>query len=117
MTRSIAKLPSLVGLPKMGRFCPNFGQKIASEIGTSICPDFEFLLYLNEYLAAKMQIVFVSDSLQSRLPHPDRPKCNSILHLCGSWLFEAAFIGSQYSKHPFDQVPIARPMFLYTVSV
>jgi len=48
---------------------------------------------------------FSLDSLQNRIPHPDRPKCNSILHLCGSWLFEAAFIGSEYSKFPnSDQV-------------
>lgn len=25
---------------------------------------------------------------------PGRPKCNSILHLFGEWLFEAAFIGT-----------------------
>lgn len=25
---------------------------------------------------------------------PSRPKCNSILHLFGEWLFEAAFIGT-----------------------
>ena len=46
------------------------------------------------------------DSLQNRIPHPDRPKCNSILHLCGSWLFEAAFIGSEYSKFPAND-PVA----------
>ena len=50
------------------------------------------------------EILEIPDSLQNRLPHPDRPKCNSILHLIGSWLFEAAFIGSEYSKHPADQV-------------
>lgn len=26
---------------------------------------------------------------------PGRPKCNSILHLFGEWLFEAAFIGTE----------------------
>ena len=25
---------------------------------------------------------------------PSRPKCNSILHLFGEWLFDAAFIGT-----------------------
>ena len=50
------------------------------------------------------EILEIPESLQNRLPHPDRPKCNSILHLIGSWLFEAAFIGSEYSKHPADQV-------------
>lgn len=30
-----------------------------------------------------------------RTPAPDRPKCNSILHLFGEWLFEAAHIGSE----------------------
>uniref|UniRef100_A0A336MB89 CSON013173 protein n=1 Tax=Culicoides sonorensis TaxID=179676 RepID=A0A336MB89_CULSO len=30
-----------------------------------------------------------------RTPTPDRPKCNSILHLFGEWLFEAAHIGSE----------------------
>uniref|UniRef100_A0A6G1SRK1 Ral GTPase-activating protein subunit beta n=1 Tax=Aceria tosichella TaxID=561515 RepID=A0A6G1SRK1_9ACAR len=27
--------------------------------------------------------------------HPDRPKCNSILHVFGDWLFSAALIGSE----------------------
>lgn len=44
-------------------------------------------------------MLFSTDSIQGRFPHPDRPKCNSILHLCGSWLFEAAFIGSDYCKY------------------
>lgn len=31
---------------------------------------------------------------ENRLPlAPTRPKCNSILHLFGEWLFEAAHIG------------------------
>ena len=28
---------------------------------------------------------------------PARPKCNSILHLYGKWLFEAAYIGTDFS--------------------
>jgi hypothetical protein len=48
------------------------------------------------------RVFFPPDSFSSRLPHPDRPKCNSILHLIGVWLFEAAFIGSEYSKHSSD---------------
>lgn len=38
---------------------------------------------------------------ESRIPlAPARPKCNSILHLFGEWLFEAAFLGCdlQHSK-------------------
>ena len=31
-------------------------------------------------------------------PSPKRPKCNSILHLYGKWLFEAAFIGTEYAQ-------------------
>ena len=27
-----------------------------------------------------------------------RPRCSSILHLFGPWLFEAAFIGSEFAK-------------------
>uniref|UniRef100_T1JGQ1 Rap-GAP domain-containing protein n=1 Tax=Strigamia maritima TaxID=126957 RepID=T1JGQ1_STRMM len=35
---------------------------------------------------------------------PSRPKCNSILHLFGSWLFEAALIGSTLDNaSQFDQ--------------
>lgn len=30
-----------------------------------------------------------------RTPAAERPKCNSILHLFGEWLFEAAHIGSE----------------------
>lgn len=30
---------------------------------------------------------------------PARPKCNSILHLFGEWLFEAAHIGSEAVYH------------------
>ncbi|KAI5710614.1 hypothetical protein M8J75_010125 [Diaphorina citri] len=33
----------------------------------------------------------------------DRPKCNSILHLFGEWLFEAALIGSDFSKDKAQQ--------------
>ena len=32
-------------------------------------------------------------------PAPARPRCSSILHLFGPWLFEAAFIGSEFAKH------------------
>ena len=70
--------------------------------------DIDFLLKLfikKDRKYSICSVFFVTDSLQNRLPHPDRPKCNSILHLIGSWLFEAAFIGSEYSKHPSsDQV-------------
>lgn len=35
----------------------------------------------------------------TRLPlAPSRPKCNSILHLFGEWLFEAALIGGESWK-------------------
>lgn len=30
---------------------------------------------------------------------PARPKCNSILHLFGEWLFEAAYIGFEAAYH------------------
>jgi hypothetical protein len=30
---------------------------------------------------------------------PARPKCNSILHLFGEWLFEAAHIGFEAAYH------------------
>ena len=70
--------------------------------------DFELLnlaLFIHEKGSTWFVLLVLTDSLQNRLPHPDRPKCNSILHLIGSWLFEAAFIGSEYSKHPSsDQV-------------
>ena len=32
-------------------------------------------------------------------PSAARPRCSSILHLFGPWLFEAAFIGSEFAKH------------------
>ena len=33
-------------------------------------------------------------SLDSRMPlASNRPKCNSILHLFGAWLFDACFVG------------------------
>lgn len=33
---------------------------------------------------------------ENRIPlAPERPKCNSVLHLFGEWLFEAAHIGSE----------------------
>ncbi|CAG0914457.1 unnamed protein product [Notodromas monacha] len=34
---------------------------------------------------------------------PGRPKVNSILHLFGAWLFEAALVGSQFSALPSHQ--------------
>ncbi|KAL3873490.1 hypothetical protein ACJMK2_036600, partial [Sinanodonta woodiana] len=43
-------------------------------------------------------------SLDSRLPlAPRRPKCNSILHLFGAWLFDAAFAGVKlHQAHTAD---------------
>lgn len=35
----------------------------------------------------------------SATPSAARPRCSSILHLFGPWLFEAAFIGSEFAKH------------------
>ena len=35
---------------------------------------------------------------QSLEPSSSRPRCSSILHLFGPWLFEAAFIGSEFAK-------------------
>ena len=35
---------------------------------------------------------------QSPEPSSARPRCSSILHLFGPWLFEAAFIGSEFAK-------------------
>ena len=35
---------------------------------------------------------------QSSEPSLIRPRCSSILHLFGPWLFEAAFIGSEFAK-------------------
>ncbi|XP_065158063.1 ral GTPase-activating protein subunit beta isoform X3 [Atheta coriaria] len=36
---------------------------------------------------------------ENRIPlAPDRPKCNSILHLFGEWLFQAAFIGTELTQ-------------------
>lgn len=41
-----------------------------------------------------MIIAITSFSQEIRPPlAPGRPKCNSILHLFGEWLFEAAFVG------------------------
>ncbi|XP_063903698.1 ral GTPase-activating protein subunit beta isoform X6 [Zophobas morio] len=42
---------------------------------------------------------------ESRTPlAPGRPKCNSILHLFGEWLFEAAFLGCDLQhRQPHDQ--------------
>lgn len=38
----------------------------------------------------------VSLNRENRIPPAqERPKCNSILHLFGEWLFEAAHIGSE----------------------
>jgi hypothetical protein len=34
---------------------------------------------------------------------PARPKCNSLLHLFGKWLFEAAFIDTEYEVDPKAQ--------------
>ncbi|KAK7862307.1 hypothetical protein R5R35_014671 [Gryllus longicercus] len=36
---------------------------------------------------------------------PTRPKCNSILHMFGEWLFEAAYIGCE-SSHPGKTGPV-----------
>ena len=36
---------------------------------------------------------------QAVVPSVSRPRCSSILHLFGPWLFEAAFIGTDFAKH------------------
>lgn len=33
---------------------------------------------------------------------PGRPKCNSILHLFGEWLFQAAFINTDYTQRSYS---------------
>ncbi|XP_077531546.1 ral GTPase-activating protein subunit beta isoform X2 [Haemaphysalis longicornis] len=33
------------------------------------------------------------------MPAPMRPRCNSVLHLFGAWLFEAALVGSELDNH------------------
>ncbi|XP_059096422.1 ral GTPase-activating protein subunit beta-like isoform X2 [Tigriopus californicus] len=38
-----------------------------------------------------------------------RPKCNSILHLFGKWLFEAAFIGTDYAQGPAQSAQQGQP--------
>lgn len=38
-----------------------------------------------------------------------RPKCNSILHLFGKWLFEAAFIGTEYAPGPAQSAQQGQP--------
>ncbi|XP_046680687.1 ral GTPase-activating protein subunit beta isoform X3 [Homalodisca vitripennis] len=40
---------------------------------------------------------------------PARPKCNSILHLFGEWLFEAAQIGTELTKGGFREGTNKRP--------
>uniref|UniRef100_A0A8D8UV98 Ral GTPase-activating protein subunit beta n=2 Tax=Cacopsylla melanoneura TaxID=428564 RepID=A0A8D8UV98_9HEMI len=50
----------------------------------------------------------------------DRPKCNSILHLFGEWLFEAALIGSDFSKDKVNSKDCKRrpsSIMIDTVSV
>lgn len=43
-------------------------------------------------------------ALESRFPFaPTRPKCNSILHLFGAWLFDAALAGVKL--HPSHAAP------------
>lgn len=44
---------------------------------------------------------------------PKRPKCNSILHLFGEWLFEAAQIGTELTKNGFSKYS-QRDTELYT---
>ncbi|XP_048505289.1 ral GTPase-activating protein subunit beta isoform X3 [Athalia rosae] len=40
---------------------------------------------------------------------PGRPKCNSILHLFGEWLFEAAFIGTDGWSQSLPQTHVTEP--------
>ncbi|XP_076463976.1 ral GTPase-activating protein subunit beta-like isoform X2 [Babylonia areolata] len=46
-------------------------------------------------------------SLESRFPFaPTRPQCNSILHLFGAWLFDAALAGVKL--HPSHAAPVSK---------
>ncbi|XP_070179509.1 ral GTPase-activating protein subunit beta-like isoform X2 [Littorina saxatilis] len=46
-------------------------------------------------------------SLETRLPFaPTRPQCNSILHLFGAWLFDAALAGVKL--HPSHAAPVSK---------
>ena len=47
-------------------------------------------------LAAIVDIFLAASRDDPRIHHINRPRCNSILHLLGQWLMEAALIGSPY---------------------
>lgn len=36
--------------------------------------------------------------------YPDRPKCNSLLHIFGDWLFSAALLGSDMNQEALDPI-------------
>ena len=47
-------------------------------------------------LAAIVDIFLAASRDDPRIHHINRPRCNSILHLLGQWLMEAALIGSPF---------------------
>lgn len=52
-------------------------------------------------MSSSIMVASVTGTLpdqQNLTPSPLRPSCNSILHLFGLWLFEAAFIGTDLSR-------------------
>lgn len=53
-----------------------------------------YLYYIYNYFI--ITFIAMTSLVQDMRPPlaPGRPKCNSILHLFGEWLFEAAFIGT-----------------------
>lgn len=63
----------------------------------------------------RLILAMLSIGQDIRLPlSPSRPKCNSILHLFGEWLFEAALIGGESWKENLkSKIPFIHSELVY----
>jgi len=101
-----AIVDAYLGLPKASQFIGlSRSSSTASGPASSSSLMQQSATYSSSGLAAAAAALMATSAVTGTLPDhpvslsPLRPRCNSVLHLFGAWLFEASFIGSDLSTN------------------
>ncbi|XP_018330220.1 ral GTPase-activating protein subunit beta isoform X2 [Agrilus planipennis] len=98
LTKSFSVAPSSVtkGIPKTSLI------GLTSSRGSAILPNTSASSSGPSSASSLSSLTSLSFECRSTLA-PERAKCNSILHLFGEWLFEAAFVGSDLPQRQLSE--------------
>ncbi|XP_023326700.1 ral GTPase-activating protein subunit beta isoform X1 [Eurytemora carolleeae] len=94
-------LPNLEGLPRAGQIMSMSRSSSATSAAVSTTSSTSMNVSTQSIVNSTAVLAAVTGTLSDQhnlTPSPLRPSCNSILHLFGLWLFEAAFIGTDAAK-------------------